>query len=269
MKKSHLMTNVMDLLECQDVKDLMTFNGFLQSGSAYDRFLSLCLCAERTPNTPIVLRIENYLCEAFGLDLAINSETCPEIWRQTVERLLLGEVAPTSTRIDEKHDVSLPVATDFNPQKCFLLNDLRIKAGDWMDWRREAEAILYRVLQEGGIVSVALPASQLLVKTSLYQANRVIAEQDWSHPAWITQLVYFLCDFCTSQNTRGCIFCSADGANLCEILQHVSKQTSIPNLYIGCAQPQFEALLPICRMILSARTDEQRGVPPLLMVSPS
>ena len=269
MEKMRLMTNVMDLIECQDIQNLMTVNGFSQSGSAYDRFLSLCLCAERQPGTPIVSQIENYLREEFGRDFAINSSTCPEIWRETSENLLLGDVAPKVLRTVEKKDVCLPMATDFNSQKCFSLNDLRLDANEWSEWRREAEAILCRVLQEGGIVSVTLPASRLLAKTSLYQANRVIAEREWNHPAWITQLVYFLCDFCTAYNVRGCIFHPVGGVDLCKILQHVSKQTRLPNLYVGCAQPQFDALLPICRMILSERADKQKGVPPLLLVNPS
>lgn len=269
MGKSRLMTNVMDLLECQDVKNLMTVNGFSWSGSAYDRFRALCLCAERQPSAPIVSQLENYLQEVFGRDFAINFSTCPEIWVQISEHLLLGDRTPNAFRNVEMHDVCLPVATDFNPQKCFSLNELHLNVSEWREWRREADAILCRVLNEGGIVSVTLPAFHSLAKTSLYQANRMIAERDWNHPAWITQLLYFLCDFCASHNARGCIVCPPGGAVLCEILQHVSKQTRLPNLYVGCAQPQFDALLSVCRMILSDRADKKRGEPPLLVVNPS
>ena len=269
MEKSRLIINIMDLLECQDIENLMTVNGFLQSGSVYDRFRALCLCAERQPSAPIVSQLENYLREVFGRDFAINFSTCPEIWREAAESLLLGDVSPKVFRTVEKKDVCLPMAADFNPRKCFSLNDLRLDANEWSEWRREAEVILCRVLNEGGIVSVTLPAFQLLAKTSLYQANRVIAEREWNHPAWITQLLYFLCDFCTGHNVRGCIFCPSGGADLCEILQHVSKQTRLPNLYISCAQPQFDLLLQVCRMILSECADKQKGVPPLLLVNPS
>ena len=269
MGKIQLATNIIDLLECRGIKDLMCVHGFVWEGSAYDRFRALCICAERHQNAPVVLRIENYLREVFGSELTLNSSTCPQIWVKTAERLLLGDVTPNAFQDVSPNDVCMPTATDFDPQKCFPLNDLRIEANEWGEWKRKAEEILCSALREGRILSVDLTKNQMLAKTSLYQANRVIAEGDWDHPAWITQLVLFLCDFCASHHTRACIFCPDNGATLHEILQHVSKQTRLPCFYVGCMQPWFEALLPVCRMIRSERATSEEGIPPVLVFNPS
>ncbi len=269
MGKIQLATNIIDLLECRGIKDLMSVNGFMWVGSAYDRFRALCICAERQSDAPLVLRIETYLREVFGSELTLNSSACPQIWVKTAERLLLGDVTPNAFQDVSQNDVCLPTATDFDSEKCFLLNDLRVEAEEWREWRRKAEEILCTALREGRILSVDLTKNQMLAKTSLYQANRVIAEQDWIHPVWITQLVLFLCDFCASHNTRACVFCPDNGATLHEILQHVSKQTHLPRFYVGCMQPQLDALLPVCRMILSERATSEEGIPPVLVFNPS
>ena len=80
MEENRLISNVTDLLECRDVKNLMTVNGFSPSGSAYDRFRILCLCAERQPHAPIILRLQSYLWNAFGCKLTLNGTSCEQIW---------------------------------------------------------------------------------------------------------------------------------------------------------------------------------------------
>ena len=106
-------------------------------------------------------------------------------------------------------------------------------------------------------------------KTSLYTANRAIAEGDWNCSSWLSQLMYFLCDFCASHGARAKVVCPFDGAKLFEILQHVSKLTRLPNLYVECSQPKSEELLPVCRLVLSERDKSDAGVPPVLWVNPS
>lgn len=269
MESTRLVTNVTELLECGAVRNFMTVNGFAWGGSAYDVFRALCICAERQPDAPTVLRMQAYLKELLGCDLPIHPSTCQRIWKETAERLLLGEETPPAFACAEESGFFLPRISDLSSQTCFLLNDLRIEADDWAQWRKEAEAILCCVLNEGGIVGVELPDGDTFEKTSLYKANRAIVGKDWNCPSWITQLLYFLCDFCVSQGARAKVVCRADGAKLLEILQHVSKLTRLPNLYVECAQPNSEALLPVCRLILSQRGKCDSGVPPVILFNPS
>ena len=213
--------------------------------------------------------METYLRKVLGCGLSINPSTCPQIWKETAERLLLGDEVPCPFSEDETYNVCLPSVVDLSFQKCFLLNDLRTDADDWTQWRRDAEEILCRVLNEGGMVGISLGEEYMFEKTSLYKANRAIAEGDWACSSWISQLMYFLCDFCASHGTRAKVVCPSDGTKLFEILQHVSKLTSLPNLYVECSQPKSEVLLPVCRLILSERDKSEKGVPPVLLVNPS
>ena len=269
MDKTRPVTNVTELLECGAVKDLMTVNGFSWDGSAYDIFHALCICAERTPDIPTVLRMQAYLKEALGCDLPINPSTCPQIWKETADRMLLGEKTPTAFACDEESSACLPCVSNLSSEKCFLLNDLRTDADDWTQWKAKAEELLCHKLNDGAILGVEFPDGYVFEKTSLYKANRAIAEGDWNCSSWVTQLMYFLCDFCASHDARAKVVCPADGAKLLEILQHVSKLTRLPNLYIECAQPKNEALLPVCRLILSKRNKRENGVPPVILFNPS
>ena len=269
MEKTRPVTNIMDLLECQKIKDLTCVNGFAWAGSAYDRFRALCICAERQPRVQTVLRMQTYLKEVLGCELPINPSTCPQIWKETADRLLLEDEVPCPFSEDENSKVCLPSVVDPFLQKCFLLNDLRIDAEDWTKWKREAEEILCRVMNEGGTVGVFLDEEYRFEKTSLYKANRAIAERNWTCPSWISQLMYFLCDFCASHDARAKVVYPSDGTKLFEILQHVSKLTHLPNLYVECSQPNFEVFLPVCRLILSERKKSEEGIPPVLLVNPS
>ncbi len=269
MERTRPVTNVTELLECAATRDLMTVNGFAWDGSAYDLFRALCICAERQPDAPTVLRMQAYLKELLGCDLPIAPSTCQRIWKETAERLLLGEETPTAFACAEECCVLLSRVSDTSLGKCFLLNDLRIEADNWAQWRKEAEAILCRVLNEGRFVGVELSDGDTFEKTSLYNANRAIAGKDWNCPSWLSQLVYFLCDFCDSQGARAKVVCHADGGKLLEILQHVSKLTRLPNLYVECSQPKTEALLSVCRLILSQRGKCESGVPPVILFNPS
>ena len=269
MENTRPVTNIIDLLECQEIKDLMCVNGFVWTGSAYDRFRALCICAERQPDVRTVLRMQTYLKEVLGCDLPINTSICHQIWKETAERLLLGDEVPCPFLEDEPDSLCLPSVVDLSLPKCFLLNDLRIEANDWAQWKSDAEEILFHVLNEGGTVGVSLGEEYGFEKTSLYNANRAIAEGDWNCSSWISQLMYFLCDFCASHGARAKVVCPSDGAKLFEILQHVSKLTRLPNLYVECSQPKSEELLPVCRLVLSERDKSDAGVPPVLWVNPS
>ena len=269
MDRMRPVTNIIELLECQAVKDLMTVNGFAWTGSAFNRFRALCICVERTPDTPIGLCMQTYLKDVFACNLPIDLSSCRQIWKETSDRLLLGDVTPHCFQYTENCSVRLPSVDASSPQNRFLLNDLRIESNDWEQWRGKAEEILSSVLKEGRMVGVEFPKGYTFEKTSLYNANRAIEKRDWNCPSWISQLVYFLCDFCASHDTRGGIYGCSDGADLYAFLQHVSKSTRLPNLCMGDVQADAEALLPICRLILSERGKREDGVPPVLVLSPS
>lgn len=269
MRESRPICNVTELLESRDVRDLMTVNGFSSVGSAYDRFRALCLSAQRQPHTPTVLRLQAYLENAFGCDLPMCGETCGEIWRQTSEALFFEDVKPVAYCDSERSDVCPPSADDLTLKSCFLLNGINLTAPDWTKWREMAERILQDAVSEGKEICVSLPKGYTLKKTNLYKTNQVIAKGDWSCPSWISQLVYFLCDFCATNGLRGGVLGDYDPTVLLEILQHVSNFSHLPRLYVACDFSASTELLPVCGLILSDQAGGEAGVPPVLVVNPS
>ncbi len=258
-------TNVAQLLINDTAEAVLTVQGFSMTGSDYDRFRRLCICADRTPDSPFFKHLQDKLGEYISCSMRLSSENCNKIWTLAWEKLL--SPAPIFYSESEKDPVFEPfppTTAPIPPASIFLLNGMQILAKTWDEWKELAWLKMQEAVDEGKQLTVEIPWDISVQRTSIYSVERHLSGVEPNGSVWCAQLVYTLCDFCKSRDLRGAVLCHAEFAKFYQILQHVSKLTPLPSLFLQCENKDTNTLLELCRVILRDRNSGEEGDPPIL-----
>ena len=263
MKKNA--SNILDLLWNKNVCLFLSVNGFSERGSDYDRFVKLCRCAERSPNAPIVSWMQETVNMVLPYEVPICVQNAKEIWMRSAETFLAKELA-FSVGGEKMQTFSLPCEKKCSDARMFVLNDLDISEKTWGAWKSRAWSMAQNAVQKGEIPTVFLSEGLLFQKCDLYRVERHLRSAEINADLWCTQLVYFLCEFCSENRLRGSIVCHADLTVFYQILQYVSKLTPLPALFLHCENQNMDVLLKIANTVMEKRENTESGTPPLLLM---
>lgn len=259
-------TNAAQILIDDTAKAVLTVQGFSQTGSDYDRFKRLCICADRTPDAPVFKYLQAKFEDVLSIPLRLSSENRNQIWTLAWEKLLSSE--PNLNAAAEQapvFEILPPETAPIPSDSLYLLNGMQISARTWSEWRDQAWLQMQDAVEAGKRLTVEIPADVSVQKNSLYSVERHLSGMEPNGSVWCAQLLYVLCDFCRKSDLRGTVICRADLSKLHGILQHVSKLTPIPCLFLQCENKEPNTLLELCRMILKDRNDGEEGNPPILL----
>ena len=259
-------TNVAQILINDTAKAVLTVQGFSLTGSDYDRFKRLCICADRTPDAPFFKYLQGKFEDVFSCSLRLSLENCNQIWTLAWKKLLPSEpILNVATEKAPVIEILPPVTAPIPSKSLFWLNGMKISAKKWVEWKDQAWLQMQDAVEAGKRLTVEIPADVSVQKNSLYSVERHLSGREPNGSVWCAQLLYALCDFCRKSDLRGAVICHADLSKLHEILQHVSKLTPIPCLFLQCENKEPNTLLELCRMILKDRNDGEEGNPPILL----
>ena len=269
MEERQRATNIYQMLKNDTTAAWLTVNGFTAYGSDYDRFRKLCICADRTPDAPILSMLQEVLKTAFSCHLQLGEANCKEIWRTTAEMLMLSD-APSSLVSEDawrKTEILPPDASEWMSESRFLLNGMQIHAETWDEWAKEAEQQLQKAMSAGKHPTVWISSDFNFQKPNLYRVERHLRGIEKCAALWMAQMVYFLCCRCSAEGLRGVLLWDAEPSQLLELLQYVSKLTPLPNLCVRCDTANASDWLRICEAVINGRRGSFEGIPPVVIVS--
>lgn len=263
MKKT--VSNIVDLLWNPNIQNFLSVNGFSEHGSDYDRFAKLCQCAERDPNAPIVLWMQDAVNSILPCELPLCTQNIKEIWIQSAEKILIDGV-DRSIGDEKTHAFSFPCEKTVSEEQLFILNDVEISGKSWKAWKNSAWSMTQKAVRSGKFPTVLLPVGMTFQKCDLYSTERHLNGAKINADMWCTQLVYFLCEFCSEEHRRGGLICHAELDILGQILQYVSKLTSLSDVFLKSENQNFDSLIEIANTVFEKRKNEKEGIPPMILI---
>lgn len=203
-------TNITELLDRELLDEFLLLNGFPVDGSDYERFGRLCVCAQRSPSDPLALCTRAW-AECLGCALPVDPEHCAQIWCQTADTLLAGDVpAPAEDLLTSRSDPNLGRSpwTELTP----LLDPVTAcpplcGASDWSLWQERA----MRKLPSTGAVRMDLPMDYRAVRPNLWRVEQLLRGEITDPACALSQQFDFLCGVCSAERRLYLAYaCKAD-----------------------------------------------------------
>lgn len=268
-------SNLTELWWDAEKRAVLTVNGFSDRGSDYEIFRDFCTCLSRMPNSVEMARSREQLRVLFDCQQLPLPENCALIWHQTADILLREPRTRAQACNMTACAVCEPVlhpasATAPCVSEVVWMHTLPLSPclRTWQSWKPEAELLLEQMLAPESAVGVTVPVEFCPQRTDLYHVNRVLSGEETNESLWVSQLIRFLCVFCSERRLRLLLKTDCAVEKLSSILYTVSRQTVLPDLiWMPTEGGQWDDLVMLAEPVMASRGERRRGIPPVLLAA--